>query len=308
MPEKKAEIRRLLEALRDDNKAKLYPKINREDKLKVDARAVLDAKARGTLEEEFGYFIPRPLPTVTCSTSQDGISLERPHDETDEMTRAIEEAKQAFESIKKEPWNPYPGGVVPAYSLAEYLPRALWDADFKSRMHGLYSGASISEHDASTSRDADIGRIIHGPSYYAQGPGPSTAFTNFEDVYMPECAVAEAPALLSTSTAAGKRPVNFEPSTTGNVQVGGRYRLNALLNLEEQSRVYSGCRRGSRPCEDCACEDCGYGDGSSLDTVVNEGGELLDYAWDEFSCSCSEREERNLLGLLYGSDKGVELG
>jgi hypothetical protein len=130
------------------------------------------------------------------------------------------------------------------------------------------------EHGAPTLWDADIENKMHERYYYGAEP----AYVNSEDVDTPDCAVAKDPFLLFTSTAAGKRPVSLNHSTTGNVQVGDRYGLDVLLDLEEQSRVCSGCLSGSCACEDHTCEDYGCSNASSPITVVDESEELLDIA------------------------------
>lgn len=108
LPEKKSEIGSVLEALRDETKASLYLKIDREETFTIDARAVLDAKTRGTLEEEFGYFIPRPLPDVTYKRSKGTELPEDVSDEEEHKRRIVDDALQALESIRKDAWR-FPG-------------------------------------------------------------------------------------------------------------------------------------------------------------------------------------------------------
>ena len=101
----------MLGALGDETKASLYPKIDREETFAVDACALLDAKARDTLKEEFGYFIPRPLPHLICTRSK---GMELPgyvSDEEEHKRRTIDDATQSLESMRKDAWR-FPGSII----------------------------------------------------------------------------------------------------------------------------------------------------------------------------------------------------
>ena len=268
LPEK-SEIWRILKALGDETKASLYPKIDREESFPVDARAVLDAKARGTLEEEFGYFIPRPLPHVTCTRSK---GMELPGDVSDEeehKRRTTDDATQALESMRKDAWR-FSGSITHSKSTLEMDAHAVRDAEIERKIRKLYFGGKSSSNVASTESkgtvtpecvvEEDFGEAVENPEKTI-----SDAQHTLEELRAD-------PNLPSTSTASEKEPLNAKAHAAGDVNTKENTSGEASCKSRVPGLVCSGCLSDDRTCDDCACDDS---DELTPVLVVNEDRDPL---------------------------------
>lgn len=259
LPEKKSEIGSVLEALRDETKASLYLKIDREETFTIDARAVLDAKTRGTLEEEFGYFIPRPLPDVTYKRSKGTELPEDVSDEEEHKRRIVDDALQALESIRKDAWR-FPGSIIHPKSTLELDARTVRDAEIDKKIRELYLDSKPSlDVTSTTSKSTGLQKYVAVEDFEQAVDNLEKTISDAQHTLEELRADSN---LSSTSTIDEKQVVNTEAPTAEALE--GK---DLTLGDPKPSGVYSGCLSDSRACDDS--------DERTPVLVVNEGRDPL---------------------------------